>query len=150
MKTKIWLGIFGTTFLLLALWLAGTGLFPSLNHGRLTASVWVFWLAIILLRGLKDRIWPFLEDDPDALLRRAWMRLPLNVVLALLPGLSLLWFGLFAPNESSLTRGSVDVCTLETGLCISGPRATIIWGVLILVIGLIGTWLIRPSRGNKK
>ena len=60
-----------------------------------------------------------------------------------------IWLGLFARNEPSLTRAGVDVCTLETGLCISGPRATIVWGSLILVIELIGTWLIWPGRGQK-
>jgi hypothetical protein len=149
MKTKIWLGTFGTICFLASLWLAVTGLLPALNHGRLTASAWVLWLAVILLRALKDRIWPFTGADSAANLQRAWMRFPLNVVLAFMPGLSLLWFGIFAPDEPSLTQGGLDVCALETGLCISGPRAVIVWGVLILGIGLLGLWLIWPGRVKK-
>ncbi len=143
MKTKIWLSLLGGGCLLVAFWLAGTGLFPALNHGRIVASLWLLWLAVIFLRGLKDRLWPPTNGDS---LQRAWMRLPLNIILALLPGLSLVWFSLFAPNTPSVTQGSFDVCALETGLCVSGPRSVIIWGIILVAIGLIGIWLIWPGR----
>jgi len=126
------------------------GLTPAINHGRLTASVWFFWLGIIFIRALGDRLKPFNNNgDIDQARQRAWMRLPLNVILALSPGLSLLWFSLFAPDTPSLTRGGIDVCELETGFCMSGPRAVIVWAFLVIIIGLIGLWLIWPSRGQK-
>jgi hypothetical protein len=146
MKTKVWLTVLGVSCLALAIWLAVTGVLVGLTHGRLTASVWALWLAIILLRGLKDRLWPAAGDDT---LQRAWMRLPLNIVLALMPGLSLVWFSLFAPNTPSITESGLDVCALETGLCLSGPRSVIVWAVILVSIGLVSIWLIWPGRGQK-
>lgn len=132
-----------------AVWLILSALTSPVNYGRLTAGLLVLWLALILLRGLKDQLWSFQQTGPEYRRRRAYRRLPFSILLSIAPGAILLWYGIFAPAVPSRTRGGIDVCELQVGLCVSGTRAFIFWGIVVLIGGLIWAYVLIRSAGKE-
>jgi hypothetical protein len=57
--------------------------------------------------------------------------------MALMPGLTLIWYGLAGPANPTLTRGGFDVCELAVGYCVSGTRAMAYFGGFFLLVGLV-------------
>ena len=115
----------------LALWWLLRGFSSPTNYGQALAGLFALWLALILLRTLKDDLFP-----ADASQNRAYWRLPLNILLSISPGLFLIWFGIFAPASPSVTNSGIDVCQFEPGFCVSGTRSMIFFGGFALLVGL--------------
>ena len=118
----------------LAVWWLLRGFSSPTNYGQALAGLFALWLALILLRTLKDDIFP--ADASDNLQNRAYWHLPLNILLSIAPGLFLMWFGVFAPASPSVTNSGIDVCQFETGFCVSGTRSMIFFGGFALLVGL--------------
>ncbi|KAA3642688.1 MAG: hypothetical protein DWQ07_19355 [Chloroflexi bacterium] len=133
-RKRIWLGIVGSVSVGLAVWWLLHGFSSPTNYGQALAGLFALWLALILLRALKDDLFP--ADASNNLQNRAYWRLPLNILLSISPGLFLLWFGIFAPASPSVTNSGLDVCQFETGWCVSGTRSMIFFGAMALLVGL--------------
>lgn len=113
--------------LALGLWLAFTSFGEVLNYGRLTIALLIFWLGAIWLKQMLEQ---------DGRLGNGWLLWGLNALLAIIPGLILLWYGLASPAQPSLTNGGQDICELQVGWCVSGSRAFAFFGGAALLAGL--------------
>jgi hypothetical protein len=116
--------------------LCATSFGELFNYARFIWGLFLLWPGLIWLRILKDVL--VARVRPDWAARDdAWRRLPFNIATALAPGQSLIWYGLAAPANPTLTRGGFDVCELAVGYCVSGTRAMAWFGGFALLIGLV-------------
>ena len=112
--------------------LCATSFSSPFNYARFAWGLMLLWPGLIWLRMLKDAL-VARNGGHD----KAWRRLPFNAAMALMPGLVLLWYGLAAPADPTLTRGGFDVCELSVGYCVSGTRAGAYFGGFGLLLGLV-------------
>lgn len=147
-KKRIWLGISGSLSTGLAVWWLLRGLSLPTNYGQVLAGLFASWLALVLLRAIKDDFFP--TDASADQGRSAFWRLPLNILLSVSPGLFLLWFGIFAPASPSVTNSGVDVCQFEVGWCVSGTRSMMVFGAMALFVGLGVVYVLVKSAGRTR
>jgi hypothetical protein len=111
----------------LGLWLVVSSQGAELDHTRLTVGLLILWVCALWLKQ-------YLQTNGN--LGQGWLSWAVSSVLAIIPGAILLWFGIFAPAQPSLTNSGVDVCQFQTGWCVSGTRTFIFWGGAVLLAGL--------------
>jgi hypothetical protein len=146
--TGMWTVFIMSVVTLGGLLLCATSFGEPFNYARFTWGLFLLWPGLIWLRRLKDllvaRVRPDSEDN-------AWRRLPFNIAMALMPGLTLIWYGLAAPANPTLTRGGFDVCELAVGYCVSGTRAIAYFGAFFWLVGLVMVrQLVRAAREANK
>ena len=123
----------------LGIWLVASSFTPDLNYGRLVTGLLFLWVSTIWLKQ-------YVELKRGR--ARGWLNWGITSLLAVIPGLILLWYGLLTPAQPSLTNSGIDVCALQTGWCVSGTRAFIFWGGIVFLAGL--AWAFFTYSGEKK
>ena len=106
---------------------------PTLNYGRLAFGLSVLWVCALWLRQDLARRYGF---------GKGWLGWGINALLAIIPGLILLWYGWSAQAQPSLTNSGIDVCALQTGWCASGTRAFGFFGGAALLVGLVWSYFL--------
>lgn len=124
-----------TTYLAItafAVWALMTGWSPEIHYERITWGLFAAWMMLLhLWFAVRARVL-----GPGGVLRRPLVLL-IDILFSLLPGVFLFGYGWLAPAAPTLTRGGMDVCDLEVGYCVSGTRAFIGFGLVLLVFGSI-------------
>ena len=126
----------------LGAWLVTTGSQEPIDYERTVWGGLFLWVTVLVARSWVRQLGATPNPDAPNLSRRMWQRLPPNILLSLAPGAILLWYGLAAPQKPSYTRGGIDICDLQVGLCVSGTRAFIFFGIVLLVFGLSVVYLL--------
>jgi hypothetical protein len=118
---------------LIGLWLVISSFEAELNYGQLALGLLLLWACAFWAKGFWEA-----NHGPVG----GWPGWALSSLLAIIPGLILLAYGLLAPAQPSLTNSGLDVCALQTGWCVSGTRAFAFFGAAGLLAGLAWSYFL--------
>jgi hypothetical protein len=110
------------------IWLVISSQGTPTDYGQLTLGLLGLWLSAVWLKQYVQQTYGS---------ARGWLGWAINALLAIVPGLILLWYSLFTPAQPSLTNSGVDVCAFQTGWCVSGNRALSFFSGFALLAGIV-------------
>ena len=127
-------------------WAIVTGLSEPVSYGRITFGLLGAWSVLLWIWGL---VWQRLSAKGEGRGLRRFGQF-VDILFAIAPGTIVLVYSIFTPQIPSLTNGGMDICDLNVGPCISGTRATIPIGVILMVVGLVSVKMIlmEPPKRN--